>query len=922
MPANHRLGFLGRASEREVLDGMLAKVRKGQSAVLVIRGEPGIGKTALLRYTARQASGLRVAQIAGVQAEMELPFAGMQRLCAPMFDRLDVLPEPQRNALNVAFGVSPGDPPDRFLVALAVLSLLCATAEERPLLCLVDDAQWLDAASGQTLGFVARRLLAESVAILFALREPNAGRTFDGLPESALEGLQEADARALLSRAVPGRLDDRVRDRIIAETHGNPLALLELSRSMSAAERAAGYAIPAASDLPSHVEEQYLRRLGALPEATQRLILLAAADPLGDARLLWRAAEHLSIDATTAAPAADAGLLEIDDRVRFRHPLVRSAAYRAASLDDRRRVHEALAEVSDPQLDADRRAWHRALAAAGPDEAVALELERSAVRAQARGGLAAAAALLQRAAALSQDSARAAERALSAAQASFQAGAFDAALRLVATAEAYPLDGSQSARADLLSAHVAYASSYGSDAAPLLVQAARRLEPFDRDLARKAYLTAWGAAITAGHLGGGAGVLLEISHAIRALPPPAEAPHPLDLLLDGLALLTTDGRAAATPILQRAAEAVAELPAEDVLHWGVLAGTASTAVWDSDGSSAILERQAQIVRDAGALAELPIHLSALAADKAWIGDFASAGILIAESDGVAAVTGSEIQTFAALRLRALQGKEAETSALIETTIEQADARGHGEAAKMAHWAAAVLYNGLARYDDAVSAASEAIANAIGPWTSIWALPELVEAAARRGDPELARDALERLAETTRPAGTDFALGIEARSRALLSDGAAAEDLYREALDRLSRTRLRPELARAHLLFGEWLRHEHRLRDAREQLQTAHDMFAAIGMEGFAERARQELVAAGARVRKPAVETRHELTPQEEQIARLARDGLTNSEIGAQLFLSPRTVEWHLHKVFAKLGIGSRGDLHAALPSPERDVTPV
>jgi DNA-binding CsgD family transcriptional regulator len=921
MPAEHGLGFLGRTRERELLERMLTNIRAGDSAVLVIRGAPGIGKTALLRHAARQASGVRVAEVAGVQAEMELPFAGIHRLCAPLFDRLDVLPEPQRNALNVALGVASGDTPDRFLVAVAVLSLLAAVADEHPLLCLVDDAHWLDAASGQALGFVARRLLAESVALVFALREPTATPSFDGLPELRLAGLPDADAHALLARAVPGRLDDHVRDRIVAETRGNPLALLELSRGMSAAERAGGYARPVGSDLPRHVQEQYLRRVDDLPAATRQLILLAAAEPLGDATIVWRAAEQLSIGAGAAAPAAEAGLLEIDDRVRFRHPLVRSAVYRAASSDDRRRVHAALADAADAEVDADRRAWHRALAATGPDDTVAAELERSADRAQARGGVVAAAALLDRATALTADPAHRARRALTAADASFQAGAFDMALRLLATAQSDALDGLQRARAQLLRGNVAFASRYGSDAAPMLLQAATALEPFDLGLARRAYLMAWSAAVAAGRAGGGADVLRDIGRAVQALPPPPDPSHPLDLLLVGLALLTTDGRAAATPVLQRSARAIAELPPDDVLRWGPLAGAAATAIWEADAATTIFERQARIARDAGALGRLPIHLSALATDRAWAGDLASAGRLLAESDSVSAATGSQIQSFAALRLLALRGKEAEASALIGRTIEQAQAAGQGETVGWAHWAAAVLHNGLARYAEASAAATAALASVIGPWVSIWALPELVEAAARTGDRDRARAALARLTETTRPAGTDFALGIEARSRALASDGAAAEDLYREAIDRLGRTRLRPELARAQLVFGEWLRRAGRRAEAREQLRAAENAFVTIGMEAFAGRTRRELGAAGEKARKRPVETHEALTPQEEQIARLARDGLTNAEIGARLFLSPRTVEWHLHKVFAKLGITSRSGLHGALRDADREAAP-
>jgi DNA-binding CsgD family transcriptional regulator len=914
MPAIHGLGFLGRTSEREQLDAMLAQARAGQSAVLVIRGEAGIGKTALLRYAARQASGLRTTEVEGVQAEMELLFAGIHQLCAPILDRLELLAAPQQNALRVALGVAPGDTPDRFLVAVAALNLLAASAEQRPLLCLIDDAQWLDAVSLQALGFVSRRLLAEPVAMIFSLREPTTTRALDGLPHLSLEGLDEPDARALLSRAAPGRLDDRVRERIIAESGGNPLALVQLSQRMSASERAGGFAPPAAEDLPSRLEEQYLQRIAGLPEATQRLILLAAAEPLGDAALLWRAAEHLSTAPGALAPATEAGLLDIDDRVRFHHPLVRSAVYRAASPDDRRRVHDALAEVSDPELAADRRAWHRALAAAGPDEAVAADLERAAGRAQSRGGVAAAAALLERASALTPDPALQAGRALAAADASFQAGEFDATQRLLVAAESGPLDGVQCAQAALLRGHAAVVSRYGNEATSLLLEAAKRLEPFDLSLARRAYLTAWSAAVTAHHLGG-AGVLLEVSHAVRALPPLTPDPHPLDLVIEGFALLITDGHAVAVPVLQRAAKEVLQLPGEDVLRWGWQVGGVRSATWDDD-AIAVYERQAQIVRDAGALAELPIHLQALALERAWHGDLSGVRRLIGEAESIAASTGNQVPPFALLRVLALEGRESEARSLIAAVIQEGTAHGQGIAVMVAYWAAAVLYNGLGRYEEAAAAASEVDANGILPWLTMWARFELVEAAARVGDIEVARAALHKLAATTQPAGSGFALGIEARSRALLADRDDAEASYREAIEQLDRAGIRIELARAQLVFGEWLRREGRVREARERLRAAEEMFAEIGMEAFAERARGELVAAGAKLRKRPLEMREDLTPQEEQIGRLARDGLTNAQIGAQLFLSPRTVEWHLHKVFRKLGIDSRSGLDAALPRQE------
>jgi DNA-binding CsgD family transcriptional regulator len=908
----------GRRRECGALDQLLDAVRAGEGRALVVRGEPGVGKTALLDYLAEQASGCRVARASGVESEVELAYAGVHQLLTPMLDRLQRLPAPQRAALRTAFGLGPGSAPDRFLVALAVLSLLADVAEEHPLVCLVDDAQWLDRASAQVLGFVARRLVAESVGLVFAARVP--GDELAGLPELVVQGLGEADARKLLEAALTGPLDAGVRDRLVAETSGNPLALLELPRGLTPAELAGGFALPDTMPLAGRIEDSFRRRLDALPADTRALLLVAAADPVGDPVLVWRAAERLGIGTEVATSAADAGLLEVGARVRFRHPLVRSAAYRSASLQQRQDVHRALAQATDPQLDPDRRAWHRAQAAPGPDEEVAAELERSAGRAQARGGLAAAAAFLERAVALTLDPARRGERALAAAQASLQAGAFDAALGLVATAEAGPLDEFQRARADLLRGHVAFASGLSRDAPPLLLKAARRLELFDLELARETYLTAWRAAALAGQLAGG-DVLLEICRAVRALPPRPGAPRPVDLLLDGLALLTIDGRAAATPTLQRAARALADMPVEDFLRWGLVSTSASAAVWDDEGMRAIAARQVQVVRDAGALAELPLYLSALGLASAWTGDFAGAAALVAESDSVAAATGSRVAPYTLLRLRALQGREAEAAALVASAVEQAAVRGQGLAATQAHWAAAVLYNGLARYQEAASAARQATSNTFEPWVSMWALPELVEAAARTGDAELARDALERLAETTQPCGGDFALGIEARSRALLRDGAAADDLYREAIDRLGRTRLRPELARAHLLYGEWLRREGRRIDAREQLRIAHDLFVAIGMEAFAERTGRELVATGERVRKRTVETRNELTAQEAQIARLAREGLSNPEIGSRLFISARTVKYHLRKVFTKLNISSRAQLDRVLSSDPTSAGP-
>lgn len=921
MAASGPPAFLGRASERQALDRLLEGVRGGQSAVLVIHGEAGVGKTALLHYCARQASGLRVAKIAGVEAEMELPFAALHQLCAPMLARRAALPEPQRDALSVALGLSSGDTPDRFLVALGVLSLLSAVAEERPLLVLVDESQWLDAASGQVLGVVARRLLAESVAIVLAVRQPGDTHEFEGLPELALGGLDREDARTLLARAIPGRLDDRVRDRIIAETRGNPLALLELPRGASRAELAGGFELPAAGDLPGHIEDHYLRRLGALPEATQRLMLLAAADPAGDATLLWRAAQTLRIDTSALAPAQGAELLDIGAAVRFRHPLVRSAAYRAASPGARQAVHEALAEVSDPEIDADRRAWHRALAAAGPDDDVAAELEHSAGRAQTRGGLAAAAAFIARAAALTVDPAQRAQRALAAAQAKHQAGAPEAALALLATAQAGPLDPLQRAHSELLSAEIAFTSNRGSAAPALLLRAAKKLEPLDAKVARDTYLEALSAAMFAARLAGPAGGVRDVANAVqaaRSAPTPQSA---ADLLLYGWASLFADGCAAAAPRLR---EALLEFDdgtaAAEHLHLLWLVTITAPVVWDDVRWEALSRRHVELTRSSGALGELPLALNSRSYIHLFRGELPTASALIEEARVATEATGAGLTPWGAIALAALRGREQDASTMLEVARADATQRGEGIGLTVIAWARAILYNGLGVHDKALAPAKGAIDCPTNSAAAAWGMVELIEAAARAGDPEAAAEAAGRFAEIAKAVGTDWALGVNARSRALLSTGATAEQLYQEGLDHLGQGQMRVDQARTHLLYGEWLRRERRRTEAREQLRRARRMFTDMGIEAFAERARRELVTTGEKVRKRTVETRDELTAQETQIARLARDGLSNPEIGARLFLSPRTVEWHLHKVFSKLGISSRMGLHDALPSPEAEAT--
>ena len=906
---DHGIGLLGRRNERTALDRVLDRARAGHSAVVVVRGEPGIGKTALLEYAAARASGFRVVRAWGVESEMELAFAGLHQLCMPLLDRLKYLPGPQREALRVAFGLQEGNAPDQFLVGLAVLSLLAAAADDQPLACLVDDAQWLDRASAQSMAFAARRLLADPVAFIFAVREPNDDHQLANLPELTLSGLGDRDARVLLASAVHGRLDAQVRDRIVTETRGNPLALLELPRALGPAELAGGFWLPDTRPLVSRIEHSFYRQFRELPHRTQQLLLTAAAEPTGDVTLLWRAARRQGIAADAVVPAEAVGLVQLGTQVQFRHPLVRSGIYQAASEADRRAAHQALAEATDPDIDADRRAWHRARAAVGLDEAVAADLERSAARAQARGGLAAAAAFLHRAAELTPDPARHAARALAAAQAKFDAGAPDTAHKLLAMAEIGPLDDLGRVRLERLRAQLAFSERRGSDAPPLLLSVAGRLASLDRALARETFLEAAEAAIYAGRLGGGIGPR-EVAEAARAMPPPSRPPRASDLLLDGLATRFTEGYVASVAPLQRALRAFCREDGRgaDEIRWLWQACRVASDLWDDQARHELTSRGLALARDAGAVTALPLALTYRAGVHTHEGEFGASAAMIEEANALTEAIGyATYSHYAAMVLSGWRGQERQTLEVLAAGVQDAVARGEGRAIGYVEHAAAVLHNGLSHYEAALAAAQRACEyDDLGVFNM--SLVELIEAGARSGASSIAADALGQLEKLASAAGTDWALGVHARSRALLSDGEAADALYGEAIERLSRTRVAIHLARAHLLYGEWLRRENRRAEARNALRTAYEMFSRMGAEGFAERARRELTATGETVRKRTVESLSDLTAQEAQIARLARDGQTNQDIAAQLFISPRTVEWHLGNVFAKLGITSRKDL--------------
>ncbi|WP_371778915.1 helix-turn-helix transcriptional regulator [Streptosporangium subroseum] len=904
MPINTKISALrGRRREQEALDRLLRDVRAGQSRVLVLRGEAGVGKTALLDYLTEAAPAGQVARAAGVEAETEIAYSALQQLCAPLLGCLDRLPEPQRDALATGFGLGAGKPPDTLLVGLAVLGLFAEAASERPLVCVVDDVQWMDRMSEVILTFVARRLDSESVALIFAARSPGDERILEGLPELRVEGLPDADARALLDSVLPWPVDARVRDRVVAETRGNPLALLELPRGLTPAELAFGFGGHSATPLVSRVEEGFQRRIAALPADTRTLLLTAAVEPVGDVPLLWRALERLDVGMDAAAPAAVAGLIEIGTRVRFRHPLVRSASRRSAESAELRAVHRALAEVTDPEQEPDRRAWHRAHAALGPDEEVAGELERSADRVMARGGRAAAAAFLERAAELTPDSARRAGRALAAATARFASGALAEVPELLAAAELGPLDPVQQARVERLRAKVAFALNAGRAAGPPLLVAARRLESLDPTAARETYLAAIGAAVNAGRLGGAD--LRRAAEAARGLPAGGE---PACLLLAGLTSWSLEGHAAAVPLFTRALAAI--IPETDLdLVW--LSGMVMHEVWDDVAFLTGTEQAVGYARETGALSLLPSALTFRATALIYAGRFADASDLLDEAEALGNATGSSPHPATAVILAAYRGREEPALELNEALVRNAEESGLGWLLAVAGYSRAVLFNGLGRYPAALEAALEAARYedlAVLQWT----LGELVEAAARAGADTVAAEARDRLAARTRVVDTSWARGAQALADALAGPDGPVEEYYREAIEQFAATRLGLQLARARLLYGEWLRRENRRADARTQLRIAHEAFTTIGADGFAERAGRELAATGETVRKRILGAREEFTPQEAQIVRLAVAGRTNPEIGAMLFLSPRTVEWHLRKVFTKLGIGSRRELASAL----------
>jgi DNA-binding CsgD family transcriptional regulator len=914
--------LLGRKLERGQIDRVLQLARQGRSATLVLQGEPGTGKTTLLDYAVESGRDFQVVRLLGIESETELGFAALHQLLLPFLAGLRSLPVPQRDALGGALGLRRGDSPDRFLLALAALTMLSGAAAKRPLLCIVDDAQWIDRESASILGFIARRLSADAIAMLFAVRGPS-GRTVDleGMPWLQIEGLPPEEAGQLLASVAQGRIDRGVSERIIAQTGGNPLGLIELGRELSREQLAGEIRLPELLPVGTSLQARYLRQIERMPAETQVLLLAAAADPTGDPALLWRTGEFLGFGIRAAAPAEAEGLLSFSPLVRFRHPLIRSAVYHGAALAERVRVHEALARATDPQVAADLAAWHRAEAAIGPDESIAGELERAADRARERGGWAATARFLIRAATLTPDADERFRRVLTAAEAETTAGACVSAQTLLDSVAGQLDDPVRHAAALRVQGTIRYALDQTAQAASVLLDAARRLAPLDTGLARATLLEALAAARISGRLGKSGASDADIASATRSLPRPASAEATIsDLLLDADAALILDGHEAAVPILKRAVTAMLEAPVSsaELLTLTAVGCTAAGALGDDHALYSLTNWLEVQARDQGAVLPLSTALIFSGSSELFAGHLGRARARYAERGAIEAARGGSCEVGLALVL-AWRGLAAEARAETADAAQVATEQGQGWKLVWLEYARAVLALGMGHYEEALAAAPHGYEENVLLRT--FALPDLIEAAVRCGERETAEQALASVASRAAASPTPLMLGLLARSRALLGSGTDTEALYQEAISYLQQARGRMHLARVELLYGEWLRRERRQRDAREHLQAAYGIFREMGADGFAERARLELAAAGGTARLPASSPGGGLTPQELQVAALAAAGFTNLEIASRLFISPKTVDYHLGKVYRKFGVGSRRQL-ASVPLDQAATVPV
>ena len=909
--------LLGRHTECEAIDGLLAAARDGLSGLLLLTGEPGIGKTRLLEYAAADAADLHVIRLAGVESEIRLGFGALHRLLRPFLDRILGLPVPQRDALSAAFGLIGSAPPDRYLVGLATLNVLASVAAEKPVLCLVDDVHWLDRESAEALAFTARRLHADSLAFILAARgEASDQSVFASLGTLPLGGLAAQEAKALLASRVAGYLDAAVAEQIVAGTGGNPLALTEITARLSPEQLAGVAPLPARLPVSRMFDLHFRAVIAALPPDTRTLLLLIAAAPADDAPLIWRAAGWLGLSARAAQPAAERGIVTRDAQPSFRHPLIRSAVYADADPARRRRVHAALAAAYDSVGDAEWSAWHRAEAAAGTDEQIAAELQAAAEHARARGGFSEQALFLSRAADLTPAPGRRAERRLAAADAHVICGD-PAAAEILLDLAAADLDGRVAraralrTRAVLEMFHVRVAN-----VPAMLMEAVAELGDLDRRMTWDLLFEAMHAAMM-GREHVRETTLCEVAKATATAWHDPDAPAwSGDLVMAGLARRVAEGHAQGAPVLRAA---LAKLRGATELQelgipLSVLISFATDEVWDIEARRELTERLAAVDRSQGALYALSMTLLVAAQAEITAGRFAEAETCYAEADEFFAAIGFPADgAVNRAHLFAWSGREDELRGALTGIASLAEAFGQGHMDKMGLHALSILDLGLGRYQSALDHALTVFRDD-PPSTGNLVLPVIVEAGVRTGEREAAAAALTRMTERAHAAATPWALGLLARCEALMCADEQAEAGYRESVSRLSRVPVDLDLAHSRLLFGEWLRRGKRRAESRAQLRAAHQVFESCGAVPFAERARTELLATGAQVRKRALPAGTELTAQERHVAVLAASGHTNAEIAERLFITVSTVEFHLNKVFRKLAISSRRQIAVRIGS--------
>ncbi|MFI5728515.1 AAA family ATPase [Kribbella sp. NPDC051587] len=877
--------FVARQQELQAIEALTQGAAAGHGGAVVVLGEAGIGKSTLIETVTERLDGWLVLRADGTEFERDLPYAALHQLCSPVIEARTGLPDVQRQALESVFGLAAGTTPSPLMVGLAVLGLL--NELQQPLCCVVDDVQWIDAGTRQALAFVARRISSEGIALILAGRPDGAG--FSDLPQLPLTGLDEKEAQALLRSTGRAGLDSDVLDRILAEAHGNPLALLEFDGASGGQRRG----------VVEELEAEFTRRVRRLPEATQLLLSLAAAEPVGDLGLLRRAAKRLDLTLAAAAEAEDEELVMLGPRLRFRHPLVRSAAYQSATPGVRRRLHAALADATDVETDPDRRAWHRAHAVIDTDEEVATELTQAAERTQLRGDFASAAAFLERAAQLSPEPVEQAARLLAAAGLRLKLGTFSEAGELLTQAERRPLDAAQRAQVKLQRATIDVYVTRSPEATAALVSAAPDLGPED---ATGTYIEAFSSAMFIDRM---PGRLRQLGARIRAQVPPCENPRPADLLLTALldqAMLPVDE---AVPAMCRAVDSFRTAELADP-WWMELACMMALDLRDSEATDEISAHQVELARRQSALAILPQALKFQAVTKTMFGRFDEAEAELAEAAAIDEAAGSLSLAFADVILAAWRGNTEEfdeVRASIQNRVERDEL-----VAEL--YAAAVLRNGLGDYTAALEAGLTAYAEReLGSYV-IWPFDsELVEAAARAGQPEAAAPALDQLARLARTNPTPWAVAHHLLAQALLDPTSPDTDSrFQEAIDLLAQTDVRAQHARARLAYGEWLRREGRRAEARVELQAAHESLSAMGAAAFAERAARELSATGQRPRRDGTNPLDNLTAQERLIATKVAGGATSKEVAATLFLSPRTIDTHLRNIFRKLDITSRRQL--------------